>query len=150
MSEPFRVLVGLIGGPPVAIRITPPELEALRAMVDRLSPVIRYEVRTDATHTLRELDVRLGACAALFGDSDGADFAVPMVPDELARLRRVYDATAGGDGLLRAVTGIHDLMRQLDRRVGAAQAAYVNGAAHHPMPRHAGTVAAAVVPPAGV
>lgn len=136
MTEPFRALVGLIGGPPAAIRITPPEIEIIRAMVDHLAWMLPREDRDPAVRTLRELDVRLGASLAFYGDQHGPDFGIPLVPDEHADLRRVYDSAAARTYGLKN-TEVVDLMSQLDRRIGAAQAAYVSAAAHHPMPQHA-------------
>jgi hypothetical protein len=143
MRDKNAVMVGLIGAPPVAIFITPAEIETLRAAFDRLAPVLHQEVRESVAYVLRQLDIRLGACAALFGD--GADLSVPLVPDELEAIRRAH-AHAAGVRYAGPGTDAGQLMAALHRRVGAAQARLINGAGHRPQPQHKGTADAAVIP----
>ncbi|MEU8023737.1 hypothetical protein AB0B88_16130 [Micromonospora haikouensis] len=134
MQNPSPVLVGLIGGPPAAISITPAEVDIVRTMVNRLAPVLLADELRDVTTLLRELDIRLGATVALNGDAAGTDFPLPITSDEVEVFRRLFDTSAGRTYTRSQVPAAATLMRCLDQRIGIAQARVAMAGGYAPTP----------------
>lgn len=120
-------LTGLTGSPfgrrgqDTVISVSRGEIAVINAMVDALRP---GEHGNAARNLLRVLDMRHGAASSLRPDLNTIEVTVPMTGSEVEILRRVAHRSLTrprNRGQSAAADLAAELMRELDRRIGAAQ-----------------------------
>ena len=113
-----RQMIGL-DGPAVSVvvgRFELAQLHELRA----LTPPYCHQRRRLA-EILREMDIRYGAAASMRPEASASTVTAPISLDEIRTVRDCWTAVLEYE--VRINLRLFDLMRDLDRRVGAAQAA---------------------------
>jgi hypothetical protein len=116
----LRPVIGL-HGPTVSINVTRGEIDVMHRITDAvLSSYDGYQAV--AREVLRELDIRYGAKASMMPDRDTIEVTVPMTSDEVQSIRAAYKYATMYDRGLDA-RGWTEMVRTLDARLGAAQAA---------------------------
>lgn len=132
MHPHLAKLVGL-DGPDMAVTIAAYEIELLRKMVADLPPALEGALRARCDRVLRDLDVQLGALGELaVGRGAGDVTLVAIDPDGVKEMRRAAEATRSYHGISPTLADVDRLLRELDRRLGAAQAAAARYAEQHP------------------
>ena len=113
-----RQMVGL-DGPAVSVAVSRIELAQLHEL-HGLTPA-HFAYRRRLAEILREMDIRYGAAASMRPEACASTVTAPISLDEIRIVRDCWTAVLEYE--VRINLRLFDLMRNLDRRIGAAQAA---------------------------